>query len=341
MPTKVYGLGLVLAILSIDPAAAQGLETLGNRAAALSAFVAVADDVSAVAWNPAGLVIGPFFNASLDLGRSKSVPDDAPEAFATASRLGTSMIAVGVPPLGLSYYRVASRVLEGVGSQVGDDPNQDGRHVVARSLVTTHLGATFLQSLGDHLTVGTTLKLVRGSVATALFPVATWSAGFDRLDLVETEGSTRADLDVGAMFAMARVRAGIVARNLTKPEFDVSDDEESMDIALDRHARIGVAWGDRWPGLARTIAAVDVDLTRVPHSTGERRDIAAGIERWLLRRQQLGIRGGVRASTVGDARPVVSGGLSYAIRSGTYVDAYLARGDREHTAWGVGARLTY
>ena len=78
----------------------------------------------------------------------------------------------------------------------------------------------------------------------------------------------------------------------------------------------------------------------MPNATGERRDISAGVERWL-RRQQIGIRGGVRTSTVGDARPVVSAGLSYAIRSGTYVDAFFAQGGAEQAAWGLGARLTY
>ena len=211
--------------------------------------------------------------------------------------------------------------------------------MIARSLVTTHLGATVLQSLGDHLTVGTTLKLVRGSVATANLPVESWAEGFDHLEMVETERSTRADLDVGAMFAIARVRAGLVVRNLSEPAFDAGD-EGGTGVSLDRQARVGLAWGDRWPGLARTIAAVDIDLTRVPSPTGDRRDIAAGVERWL-RGQQLGVRGGVRTSTVGDARPVVSGGVSYAIRAGTYVDAYVARGDARHSAWGLGARLTY
>jgi hypothetical protein len=68
--------------------------------------------------------------------------------------------------------------------------------------------------------------------------------------------------------------------------------------------------------------------------------VAVGVERWL-RQGQLGLRGGVRASTLGAARTVVSGGVSYALRSGTFVDGYVARGQDDAQAWGISARFTY
>jgi hypothetical protein len=138
------------------------------------------------------------------------------------------------------------------------------------------------------------------------------------------------------MLAAGRVRAGVVVRNVTTPEFGPDEDA----IELGRHARAGVAWGDSWPAPARTIVAVDVDLTRVAHPAGERRDVAAGVERWL-RTRRVAVRGGVRASTVGDSRPVVSGGASYAVRAGTYVDGYVAGGDRETSGWGLGLRVSF
>src|SRR5688572_26156424 len=91
-----------------ESSAAQGLESLGSRAAGLSAFVAVADDASAVAWNPAGLIMGPLFNISLDLGRSTSAPEERPAIGERAGRVSTTLIAFGVPPLGLSYYRIGA-----------------------------------------------------------------------------------------------------------------------------------------------------------------------------------------------------------------------------------------
>jgi hypothetical protein len=167
---------------------------------------------------------------------------------------------------------------------------------------------------------------------------ASWEDAFDQEELVEEDGSTRGDVDVGAMFAAGRMRAGLVVRNVTEPSFGPEDSDEPA--KLERHVRAGIAWADRWPGLSRLVMSLDADLTRVPHPAGERRDVAAGVERWW-RGQRIGVRGGVRASTVGDARTVVSAGGSYAVRSGTYVDAFIAAGTQYDRAWGVAARLTY
>ena len=318
---------------------AQGLETLGNRAAGLSAFVAVADDASAVAWNPAGLVMGPIFNILLDLERSTGGRSESPsQSTRPAGQLGSTLVAVGVPPLGLSYYRLRSTSLAPARTAVVGSSGRQDQQVVVRSLSTTNLGATVLQSIGDYVTVGATLRLVRGHVAADVMTLSTWDEGFDRAEALEERGSTKGDVDAGAMLSVGRFRAGVVARNLTAPTFE-GGDAEPTPITLDRHVRVGVAWGNHWPGLSRTILAFDADLTRVPHPAGERRDVAAGVERWL-REQQWGVRAGVRASTAGDVRPVVSGGLSYAVRSGTYVDVHVARGASD-SAWGIAARLTY
>lgn len=329
----------VLAVFSVGLASttfAQGLESLGSRAPALAAFVAVADDASAVAWNPAGMVLGPLFNISISLGRSSSVPDDPPLPDGRAARLGSTLVAVGAPPMGLSYYRLATTVIDGPAA-AGGPRRQDGQ-VIVRTMVTSHLGATILQSIGNFLTVGATVKLVRGSVGVEAVSADTWESAFDDADTLMTESSTSGDVDIGVMAAAGRLRAGLVVRNVTEPEFE---DGLGGEVELKRHARVGAAWGNRWPGVSRTIVAIDADVTRVPHHNGERRDVAAGVEQWLMRQQRLGLRAGLRASTVGDTRTVVSGGASYAVRSGTFIDAYYARGARDATAWGVAARLSY
>jgi hypothetical protein len=205
-------------------------------------------------------------------------------------------------------------------------------------LVTSHLGVTVQQSLGDHITLGATLKLVRGSLGEASATVSTWDEAFDVMDGIDLEGSARGDLDVGVMVLAGRMRAGLVVRNVTAPTF--GDPEQGLETTLPRHARVGVAWGGGWPGRSRSVVAIDADLTRVPHVTADRRDVAVGVERWF-RAQQVGLRGGVRASTVGDARPVLSGGASYAVLAGLYADVYLARGTADERAWGIAARLTY
>ena len=314
---------------------AQGLEVLGSRAPALAAFVAVADDASAAAWNPAGMVLGPLFNISIGWGRRSSVPDDPPES-GQAARLSGTLVAVGAPPLGLSYYRLATQVIDGSAAP-GDVRRQDGQLVV-RTMVTSHLGATVLQSVGNFLTVGTTVKLVRGSVGSEVVAADTWETAFDHADTLVTTSSNTGDLDIGVMAVAGRFRGGLVVRNLTEPNFE---DGVGGEVELERHARAGAAWGDRWPGLSRMIVALDADLTRVPHPDGERRDVAAGVERWLMQQNRLGLRAGIRASTVGDTRTVVSGGASYAVRSGTFIDAYVAGGANHVNAWGIAARLSY
>lgn len=317
---------------------AQGLEALGTRAAAMSAFVAVADDASAVAWNPAGLVTGPLFNISLDFSRLHTEPDDEPAFPAAAGRVGTNLIALGVLPLGISYYRLSTTTAEAIGPEGVGNPGRQEQQAIVRSLVTTHVGATVLQSVGEYLTVGATLKLVRGRVGGGVLPAASWDDTLDAADNFATVGSTRGDLDVGAMVAVGTLRAGALLRNVAAPTFDGRD--EDGDVRLQRHGRIGVAWGDRWPGTAATIVAFDADLTRVPNASGERRDVAVGVERWW-RGRRIGVRGGVRASTLADARPVGSGGVSYGVRPGVYVDGYAARGRQDERAWGVAVRLTY
>jgi hypothetical protein len=215
---------------------------------------------------------------------------------------------------------------------------QNGR-VLARTLVTSHLGVTVQQSVGDFLTLGATMKLVRGSAGTATVDADSWDEAFERADMVEGDGSTRGDVDAGAMLAVGRMRAGIVVRNITAPKFG-NQDALGVRASLERHARIGIAWADRWPGIAATVLSFDADVTRVPHPGGDRRDVAAGVERWL-RGQRIGLRGGVRSSTIGDARFVGSVGGSFAVRPGTYVDAFVARGADHERSWGIAARLSY
>lgn len=292
--------------LAPQRSAAQPVDQLGNRASALGAFVAVADDASAVVWNPSGLINGPIFNILLDFGRMTA---DVGAAASEARRFGHTFLAVGLPPLGVSYSR-------GSQTAVAEPDGRQDQQVVLRSVVTSHLGATVLQSVTDQLTVGATLKLVHGSV--------------------NDRGRTTGDVDLGALFSAGRVRAGIVARNVTTPRFGTGP----VSVTLDRHVRIGAAWGDRWPGTATTIVSIDADVTRVPHVSGERRDIAAGAERWF-RRQTFAVRGGLRASTVAGARPVASVGGSVAVRSGIYVDGSAARGRNNEARWSVSARLMY
>jgi F plasmid transfer operon, TraF, protein len=328
----------VLLAFAFSPAylAAQPLDQVGNRAAALSAFVAVADDASAVAWNPAGLVNGPIFNILVDLGRGGAEPPSILTATEPAGQTGTVLIAAGVPPLGISYYRSRQTKLS---PAVGDPPGREDRQVSVRSLVTSQLGISVLQSLTDNFTVGATAKLVRGELAaTGDIAIRSWDEGFDAAESLEGHARTTGDVDVGALASAGRMRFGVVARNLAAPTFD-DGRENGEAVTVERHVRVGVAWADGWPGNSSLIVAVDADVTRVDYPQGERRDVAGGVERWF-RGRTVAIRGGLRASTAAGARPIASAGASLALRAGTYVEVYGASGDRDRR-WGIAGRLTY
>jgi hypothetical protein len=207
-----------------------------------------------------------------------------------------------------------------------------------QGLTTSHLGLTLGQSLGRYLVVAGTVKYVQGEVVAGTLS-ATADDALEAADGFPSESTSRADVDAGAMLAVEQWRVGLVARNLSAPSFR-GPAPEGEEVELDREFRVGVAWGAGWPGISSLVVSADADLTRKPGLTGDRRDVAAGIETWWLR-QRLGVRGGVRGSTVGGARTVVAGGISAAIKSGVFVDAHLARGDQDGQSWSVGARLTF
>jgi hypothetical protein len=330
-------LGAAVCLVVPHWAHAQGLETMGTRAAALGAFVAVADDASAVAWNPAGLVSGPIFNIIVDFGRAANHPPDPPEPPDEAKETATTLVALGATPVGLAYYRIAITTAGDVSPAVAGIEGRQDRQLFLRTLVTSHLGATVQQSVGDHLTLGATVKLVRGHVEGASRIVSSWEEALDAAERLESNGENRGDVDFGAMVSAGRMRAGVVVRNATEPTFG---EDEGLPLTLSRHARVGIAWGDRWPGVARTIVALDADVTDVPQAGGERRDIAMGIERWMSG-HRIGVRGGARVSTAGEARPMVSVGATFALRPGVFADVYVAGGSGDERAWGIAARLSY
>jgi hypothetical protein len=292
---------VVFSLLSVTPVFAQS--PIGTRAEGMAgAFVAVADDASAVYWNPAGIATGPIVSAVFGFGAGP----DVRERFQTSQdqQDRRAILAVSATAIGMAYYRFTAYGLGAAESAVSTSNSREevGRSVHAITVQTA--GVSLLQSLSDRVVVAATPKYVRGADSNAF------------------------DVDAGVMLSAGRMRLGLVARNLTTP------------IDLQRQVRAGAAWGSSWPGISRVIASADADVTSRVTPDGDRRDVAAGLETWW-KNQRLGLRGGLRRSTIGDARAAFAAGVSASLKTGMLVDAHVVRGHESERSWGVGLRMMF
>lgn len=318
------------------PAAAQSFEGPGIRAQGMGgAFVAVADDASAVWWNPAGLAHGPFFNMVLEHQAASRVPDEDPARLAHAALdRAVSGLAFGTPPLGLSYYRTRFTFLPAADPPNGRDTNGAGK-LRAASLVMHQTGVTLLHSVAAGLVVGSTVKFVRGIAASLPADAAgaeSTSALLDQAAGLIGRASNRLDADLGVHLASGPVRAGVTVRNLAEPTFRSAEGEE---LRLRRQARLGVAWLG-----ASTVVAADLDVTRgAEQYDGEGRRLALGFEQKV--RERLAVRGGYRVNLSETEMAVGTVGASVAVRSGVWLDGFWGRGGLEEHRWGLAARVAY
>ena len=310
---------------------------LGTRASGMAgAFVGVADDASAVYWNPSGLATGAFVSLIVTLGENDSVPD-GPEAV-SAERISGGMVALSLPPMGLAYYRLVAFGTSVPTPAATTPPSREEVRRSVQALATSVVGLSLLQSVTDYIVVGATPKVVWGSAARDTAAILRADQALDAAGELDRFGTTTFDIDASVMLAIGSIRAGLVGRNLTAPSFATSEGGE--EIALKREARFGAAWGAGWPGITRLVVSADADLMSRPTPFGDRRDLAAGVETWW-RGQTIGVRGGVRGSTIGDARTAVTAGVSYAVRSGFFVEAHVAQGEKDERGWSVGARFGF
>src|SRR6266550_7004606 len=154
-------LAAALVVVFPLPARAQLYEDVGTRAQGMSgAFVAVADDATAVWWNPAGLATGALFNVVFEKGRVTQPQNPTPPD--PARRATVSGFSLALPSLGLSYYRLRVSEIAQFRSTESSDRNRQDVGGEVRSRLFSQFGVTVGQSLWDHLVVGTTFKVIRG-----------------------------------------------------------------------------------------------------------------------------------------------------------------------------------
>lgn len=302
---------LLLLFLAPAPAAAQTFETTGARALGMGgAFVGVADDVTAIWWNPAGLASGGFFGLAVEWHQFEQ---RRPELFGAPPPAERSAFFVGAGslPLGLSYVRTRE-------TYTAAGPADEA---VVRDLVTHQAGVTVLQSITSTIVVSGTLKYVRGIASAA-------PAGVEG----EGEGGHAFDADVAVMAHAGDLKAGLTFRNVTSPSFEAPDGTR---LALPWLARAGVSY----LALPALTVAFDVDLRPMTVGADRRRALALGGEYRLTR---LSLRSGARFDTIGQVNPLGTVGGSYAVRNGVWVDVWAAAGAREAgRGWGLAGRIVY
>ncbi len=330
---------LALLVLLGGAGAAEAQAPVGTRAAGLAgAFVGVADDASAVYWNPAGLATGALVSAIVTVSSEHTAPG-RPQTAAGEKHTGM-MVALSLPPVGLAYYRVASY---GTATPTPVVTGLHSREEVRRrvhALTTSTVGVSLLHSLTEHIVVGATPKVVHGSAARGETSDARARDALAHAASLDRSGDTTFDVDAGVMVAVQRLRLGLVARNLTTPAFAAGATDGIGAIELSREVRAGAAWGSTWPGITRLVVAADADLVSRVTPFGDRRDVAAGVETWWLA-QRLGVRGGVRRSTIGASRAAATAGISAGLKAGMLIEAHAVFGQRDERGWSVGLRAGF
>jgi hypothetical protein len=301
---RLAAAAVALLVASAATADAQIYESVGVRAQGMGgAFVAVADD-------------------------------------ATATWMNTvDTIAIADPALGLSYYRLRISEIGPPASTASvpvDRQDLAAGEVRLRSLLLNQFGATVGQSVGNHLVLASTVKLLRGSLGVGFATGV--NATLSNADNLGGSGETRVDLDVGAMVKFSHIKIGLAVKNLSQPTFGSGDNA----LQIQRQARTGIAFGTNSGSKAAGLTvAADADLTRTTTVVGDQRHIAAGVEVWSPA-HWFTARGGVNANTVGAARPSASGGASLRLKSSAYVDAQKTFGsDLALQGWSVGLRVTF
>ena len=327
-------LGLAVPML----ASAQTFESVGVRAQGLGgAFVAIADDATASWWNPAGLASGAYFSAVVERGQLTEPAKPGPAD--PALRTKTSTFAIAFPALGLSYYRF--RIAESFGPATTATGGADRQDPLAagtgvRALTVSQYGTTVGQSLGDHLVVGSTLKLLR---AGAQRSVSSGATPLDDANGLDVSKQTRFDLDLGVMARVGYARLAVAVKNVTAPTFG---DAGADQFSLRRQVRAGVAIA-RVPNGLQTglVVAGDADLTTTPTVVGDVRHVAGGIEGWVAR-GRVGLRAGASANTIGERRPAGSVGISVQVTRALHVNASKTVGrDDTVTGWSSSVSVTF
>ena len=193
--------------------------------------------------------------------------DDRPISEQTGSEWTSGGVAFAFPVVGASYFRTRQSRLEPATAGAPPGRENEGTARVGRSLLLHQFGLSLAHSLGDAVVLGATVRVMRGELST-LNPAERSPRRCLRRARRHRRpvGGCEADVDLGVLVRVSRVRVGLATRNLTTPSFSASDGD--ADWELERQARLGMAIVSDAGGAGRQdwVVAIDTDLRREKHA---------------------------------------------------------------------------
>jgi hypothetical protein len=256
-----------------------------------------------------------------------------------ANRSKANWFALGTPPFGISYFSSRITDVRGLTPTVTESGSREDRRAELMSAGVSQFGITLVHSLVSGLHAGATLKYVRATVrgGEREGDVSTGALLDLGDDLEGGDGDGAFDADLGLLGVAGPLRLGLLVRNVRDTTF-----EQPAGVAsLPRQVRVGVAYDRAGAGGVPLTVALDVDARSIDTASGERRNVALGVEQWLAD-GRVGVRGGARFNTAGRRQRTATGGLSVALRSGLFLDAHVVRGGGEdERGWGLASRVSF
>lgn len=221
-----WGLGL-LALPAVVCGQNVPIESVGERALGMGgAFVAVADDATAVWWNPAGLVAGGPAGMTIGWHGSQNGDLGAPPR-PGVSRQRSTLTSLGTWPLGVSFTTIDVSELAG----------SEGA-LRASSARVRQVGVSVLQSVYDRIVIGSTLKAAWGAQSDGPVDAPTAEDALESGADLLGDNKTVFDMDLSVLARAEKLRIGLTLKNLLSPNFD---DDPATPSPLPRGARMGVA----------------------------------------------------------------------------------------------------
>ena len=248
-------------MLAPSVVSAQTWDQAGERAQGMGgAFVAVADDASAVYWNPAGLATGSFFDVQADAGKSRK-----------------AFVGAAVPVLAFAYYRIRSAV-----SSSADRKNDGSGEVRVSTQDTQNAGISLVQTIAGTWVIASSLRAVTDGGHTAFDLDLGTMASMGNVRVGVTTRNLRKGLDtqrqvrLGAAFVPRSLPTGVLGPFSVSFDADltrtatVDGDQRQMAAGVERwwaQGRLGTRVGLHWNTIGAGESAIAGGLTvKLPRS---------------------------------------------------------------------------